>query len=287
MGSLRTAPTITSHASRTTYDVVARVVDADHPVPVLDDEPHRPTAATPLVWLHGGGWVTGGLDAGESVVVARELASRGRRVRTVDYRLAPLLGLASPRIAPSPHRFPAALDDVVHASSDLAGSGAAIAIGGASAGAAVAASAALRLDAAGARPRAMVLAYGALHAALPPRTPSGGLGLLGIVTPQWAARWMYARFASNDVGASLADAEHAFVRGANLARLPATLVLDADHDPLRASGDAFARELSAAGTIAERHVEPSAWHGFLSRVGTRAFDAAIDRIAAWLDRFDA
>ena len=48
-------------------------------------------------------------------------------------------------------------------------------------------------------------------------------------------------------------------------------MLDADHDPLRASGEAFARELEDAGIVAERHVEPGAWHGFLSRPGTRAF----------------
>lgn len=287
MGSPRRAPTTgldEAHVSPT-IDVVARVVPAPYPVAVRDAEPRRPVTETALVWLHGGGWVTGGLDAGESVCVAWELATRGRRVRTVDYRLAPFLGLASPRLAPSPHRYPAALDDVVAACVDLARDGTAIAVGGASAGAAVAAAAVLRLQALGVRPRAMVLAYGALHAVLPARSEHGALGALGLVTPEWASRWMYARFARNDAGR--ADAGGAFASGDALSTMPPTLVLDAHRDPLRASGAAFAHELGAAGATVERHVEAGTWHGYLSRPGTPAFDASIARITAWLDRADA
>lgn len=68
--------------------------------------------------------------------------------------------------------------------------------------------------------------------------------------------------------------------------MPPTLVLDAQHDPLHASGAAFARELAESGAAVERHVEPGTWHGCLSRPRSAAFAALIDRIAAWLDRCD-
>jgi len=58
-----------------------------------------PAKASPgLLYFHGGGWLSGGLDSHDGV--CRALADEGRcRVIAVDYRLAP------------EHRFPAAIDD--------------------------------------------------------------------------------------------------------------------------------------------------------------------------------
>ncbi|HLT66261.1 MAG TPA: alpha/beta hydrolase fold domain-containing protein [Microbacterium sp.] len=43
------------------------------------------------------------------------------------------------------------------------------------------------------------------------------------------------------------------------------LVLDADRDSLRVSGEAFARELAAAGVVMRYVVVPDTSHGFLDR----------------------
>jgi acetyl esterase len=58
-----------------------------------------PAGASPgLLYFHGGGWLSGGLDSHDGI--CRALADEGQcRVIAVDYRLAP------------EHRFPAAIDD--------------------------------------------------------------------------------------------------------------------------------------------------------------------------------
>lgn len=88
---------------------------------------HRPKGAerpAVLVYLHGGGWIVGGLDSHEGV--ARALCHRaGIAVLAVDYRLAP------------EHPYPAALQDCL-AAVRWAGSQefACVGVGGDSAGAA-------------------------------------------------------------------------------------------------------------------------------------------------------
>ena len=55
-----------------------------------------------LVYLHGGGWISGGLDSHDALCAT--LADRGDcRVIAIDYRLAP------------EHRFPAGIEDGVAA----------------------------------------------------------------------------------------------------------------------------------------------------------------------------
>src|ERR1700756_5619754 len=61
-----------------------------------------------LVFFHGGGWVIGNLETHD--VVCRKLAHEGELiVISVDYRLAP------------EHKFPAAVDDAITATSWIAG----------------------------------------------------------------------------------------------------------------------------------------------------------------------
>ena len=50
---------------------------------------------------------------------------------------------------------------------------------------------------------------------------------------------------------------------------------------MRASGDAFARELAASGADLERHVLPGTRHAFLDRPRLAEFGAAVELVAGW------
>lgn len=248
---------------------------------------HRPAVVTgsAVLWVHGGGFSSGGLDQKESDAPARFLAGRGRWVRTVDYRLAPRLRLfRRPDLTPHPGRYPAALHDVVDAAAALsAESGRPVVLGGASAGATLAAGAALVMrDEHSDPPAALALAYGGFHAGLPP-DENLERQLRGLL-----ARWafnprMVRRIALNYVGdEQLLTPGRAFPGGTDLRGLPPTLVLDARNDRLRRSGQAFAAELRTAGVEVTEHVV-DAGHAFLDRPRTPGFTQGMNLFAEWLD----
>ncbi|NKY32353.1 alpha/beta hydrolase [Nocardia speluncae] len=258
-------------------------------VPIREYLPADPdTAADPLLWIHGGAFVSGGLDQHESHAVASRVAASGRRVRTVDYALVPRFRIWGPPVLrPSSNRYPAPLDDVLTAATDLmAGGGRRIVIGGASAGACLAASGALRLrDRSAEVPAGIILAYATLHAELPSlpdsvRARVRGRRRIGTYTPR-----MIRRMNLNYVGSPqlLADPE-VFPGGGKLAALPPVLLLDAAYDTLSASSTAFAGELTEAGVPAEHHVVSGTRHGFLDRPDSPGFRAGIDAILDWLGR---
>ena len=254
-------------------------------IPVRDYLPDN-LAATPLLWVHGGGFTSGGLDQKESDSVARDLAAAGRWVRTVDYRLAQRLGLFSAvSLGEHPGRFPAAHNDVLDVAADLQeASGGPIAMGGASAGANIVAGAALRMRGEGSvRPSALVLAYGTFHAELPPR-PDVERDLRGPL-----ARWafnpkMTRKMNLNYVGdEKLLEPGYAFPGGVDLRGLPPTLVLNSRNDRLRQSGDTFADELIGAGVEVERDVIDST-HAFFNAPTTPGYRRGIAIVGDWLAR---
>ncbi|WP_280457551.1 alpha/beta hydrolase [Nocardia carnea] len=257
-------------------------------VPVRDYLPAgSDPAAAPLLWIHGGAFVSGGLDQDESHAVALRVAGSGRRVRTVDYALVPRFRVWGPPVLrPSDNRYPAPLDDVLTAATDLMADGKRIVIGGASAGACLAASAALRLrDRSAEVPVGMILAYATLHAELPPlpdsvRARVRGRRRIATYTPQ-----MIRRMNLNYVGSPqlLADPD-VFPGGGELAGLPPVLLLDAAYDTLSASSTAFAGELTEAGVAAEHRVIPGTRHGFLDRPDSPGFRAGTKSILDWLGR---
>ena len=242
----------------------------------------------PVVWLHGGGFSGGGLDQRESHDVALALARTGRTVVTVDYRLVPRW---NPWRAPRPGalsgtRFPLPLLDVLDAVAwtGQRSRGGRVVLGGASAGACLAAAAAVRLrDAGDPGPLALVLAYGTFHADLPPIGPQLRArlrGRHGLV--QFNPR-VVERMNRNYAGSLAAMSDpHAFPGGHDLGGLPPTLVLDADRDALAASGEAFTRELREAGVDVERQVVAGSRHGFLDKPSLPHFAAGIDLMATWL-----
>ncbi|MEU5340746.1 MULTISPECIES: alpha/beta hydrolase fold domain-containing protein [unclassified Streptomyces] len=266
-------------------------------IPIRDYLPEDARdGAVPLLWIHGGGWMSGGLDQKESHAVAKAIASTGRPVRTVDYRLAPTLGLRdltarSPLVLePSDSRYPAAPDDVVAAIVDQVASAESgdgrLFIGGASAGAnlAVTAAVALRQNA-DVRPLGLALAYGGFHSTLPPLPESVRSRLTGIAKRIAFTPESYDRMTLNYVGDKGLFAA-AFPTGSDLAGLPSALVLDADRDTLRASGEQFVSDLRAVGVEVDHMIVDKTLHGFLNHPRGRGFRRGVQAMGEWLDAHD-
>ena len=245
------------------------------------------TSPPPLLWLHGGGFFSGGLRQAEAHRVALGLAKRGWPVITIDYRLVPRPGTAWARRAvhaPVP-RYPEPVNEVIASALGLAAEqgGPGIFLGGASAGACLAAAASLRLARAGSSPvLGTVLGYGIFHARAPEAPPALRASVprrFRVLHGPGALRLMNRNYAGSE--AALAE-PWAFPGGHALTGFPDTLMLDAERDLIRPSGDAFAAELRADGVRLDREVVPNALHGFLDRPQRPEFQAALDRVAAWL-----
>lgn len=273
-----------------------RMITGPHgPVPVRIYPPARTSAAGPtsaaaagaapgLVWLHGGGFAYGDLDMPEGDWVADQLAARGIGVVSVDYRLAP-------RPTAAGFTFPVPADDVLAAfhwtlahAAELGLDPGALSIGGASAGGALAAAAAVRLrDAGGPAPRRVLLAYPTVHAVLP--DPSEELAAKILLLPEQDifTPAEVAEMNLNYVGdpAELAN-PHAFPGGHDLSALPPTLIINSDLDSLRSSGEAYAEELRAAGVDVTCLSEPGTVHGHLDRPDQPGATVSLERMATWL-----
>jgi len=235
------------------------------PVPARIYTPDRADNAPCLVWTHGGAFIAGDLDMPEADWVARELASRaGIVVISIDYRLC-----NDGVTYPVPH------DDVVaamcwarHNAQSLGVNADRLSIGGASAGANLAAGAALKLrDADCWQPAQLILAYPAAHAVIP--APSASLAALMTEVPE-ILRFppaMTHAFNVNYLGGPVSHADgYAFPALAALDGLCPTIMMNAEYDDLRASGEAFSAALALALTSADvRQVQVKTMlHAFLN-----------------------
>jgi acetyl esterase len=268
------------------------------PVPVRVYRPAAAGIARPgLVWCHGGGFMAGDLDMNEAHEVSRGIAGRtGGVVVSVDYRLCPAPAALEGPSEPPPgegNRFPVAHDDALAAyrwtrehADQLGLDAARVAIGGASAGANLAAGVALHLRDDGETPWQLMLAYPVVHAILP--DPSDELAEAVAVTPPLLrfppdqCRLMNENYLGGAVdGAS----PYAFAAlSDDLTGFPPTLIDNDEFDDLRASGEAFAAQLRAAGVEVEEVITRGVPHGHLNNVGFGPTQASLDRIASRLTR---
>ncbi len=246
----------------------------DLPVGERNGRLYVPTGATSpgplLVWFHGGGWVYGDLDSHDPA--CRFLAERsGVRVLSVDYRLAP------------EHPFPAAYDDclasyhwVVEHAASLGADPARLAVGGDSAGGALAAATALAAAREGLPLAWQLLLY-------PGTDMRGGT--------ESRARYNEGLVLTQEF---LDVAKSSYLSGADdvldprasvfLDEVPDGLapayVVTAGFDPLRDEGEAYARKLADAGVEIELKRFPDQIHAFVHFVGVgRSGRAAVTEVA--------
>jgi acetyl esterase len=187
-----------------------------------------------LMWFHGGGYISGSLDAIDTT--CRELALRARvQVVSVGYRLAP------------EHPFPAGLDDCLAAAAQLRPD----AVGGDSAGGGLAAVVAQRH--AGLRAQVLLCPWLdgtlTLPSVLENSTPDG------LNAPALRA---YMQMYADDP----ADPGVSPLHATELASAAPAIVVTAGSDPLRDDGAVYADRLRAAGITVQARCWAGELHGF-------------------------
>jgi acetyl esterase len=228
-------------------------VDADG-VPCRLYQPADPADGV-LIHLHGGGFVFHDIDVHDAA--ARRLANRvGLRVLSVDYR------------RPPEHRFPAAPDDVdvvLRWLADRAGDelGGPTYVHGDSAGGNLALVAALRNPG---RFRAVLLTYPFLD---PDAAGESYLTAGEGFDPREAA-WYWDQYARTP--ADRTDPDLAPLLSDQLHTLPPTLVVSAEHDPLRDEAELLVSRLDEAGVTVVGIRVLGQLHGFWRHPDV--FDAA-------------
>jgi acetyl esterase len=220
---------------------------------------YRPAGALPgvIVHLHGGGFVFHDIDVYDAP--ARRLAHESRvAVLSVDYRLAP------------EHRFPAAVDDVdvviewLTRHAVVEGLAGPAYLHGDSAGANLALVGALR------HPRRFQ-ALGLIYPFLDPTRsfPSYADPANAGFEPA-EGEWYWRQYAADP--ADFANPDLAPLLSDSFGLLPPTIVITAEHDPLRDEGEELARRIAEAGVSVVASRQLGQVHGFWRQLDV--FDAA-------------
>jgi acetyl esterase len=230
----------------------------DAPIPARLYASDAAKACPLMLYLHGGGYVKGGID--ESDAFCRNLARVTRHiVLSIDYRLAP------------EHRFPAALDDAVTATIwagahavDLGGAPGPIVLCGESAGGNLAAVTCLRLRS---NPqvdiRHQVLLQPVVDFTL--SFPSIAMPATECLVPREDLAWYYRTYRGEACDAT--DPRVSPLYAQDLSGLPPALIIAAQYDTLRDEAKAYAERLAGAGVATRYTCFDGMVHGFLQMRG--------------------
>ena len=212
-------------------------------------------AAPAILYLHGGGFVTGSPEGYERF--CSRLASEGACVVvSLDYRLAP------------EHRYPAAVDDVVDAWGWLRAQAPALgldperlAVGGDSAGGNLAAVLSNRMSG-GDAPKFQLLLYPGTD--MPSVRESRRTFAEGYYLTSAHVEWFFATYLPDTTRWTEPDASP--LRADPLGQVPA-IIVTAGLDPLRDDGRDYADKLRAAGVHVEALEATGLPHGFINLDG--------------------
>lgn len=245
-------------------------VDAgDRSIPVRIYRRERADTGAVVLYLHGGGFILGGLDSHDDVCA--ELAARtGFEVISVDYRLSP------------EHTHPAAFDDAMAAYQWAAGrDGRPLLLCGDSAGGNLAAAVAHFTREHPRPPVGQVLIYPGLGG---DRTK--GSYVEHANAPMLTVRDLdYYNAVSTGGRDAAADVSFRPLADADFTGLPPTVIVTAQCDPLSSDGGAYRDRVLAAGGRAVSFEEPGLVHGYLRARHTVAraresFSRIVEAVAA-------
>ncbi|PSJ58320.1 alpha/beta hydrolase [Kumtagia ephedrae] len=217
---------------------------SDRAIPIRVYRSATPDTAAMVLYLHGGGFMLGGLDSHDDVCA--ELCGRtGFEVVAVDYRLAPEF------------RHPAAFDDAVAAFHWAAAAYARpVVLCGDSAGGNLAAAVSHATRGRVRAPAGQVLIYPGL----------GGDRNLRSYREHAEAPMLTVRdldFYATIRGGSSGDATQSPLADTDFSALPPTVAIAAQCDPLSSDGEAYRDRILAAGGKAWWHEEQGLVHGYL------------------------
>ncbi len=230
-----------------------------------------------LVYFHGGGFVIGSVETHDGL--CRLMANEGGfRVISVDYRRAP------------EHKFPAALDDAVAAlswiaenASDIGVDANRIAVGGDSAGAALAAILAQMAKGKGIEVDAQMLLFPVTQ--IGAETSSLKEFAVGYFLERNTLEWFYRCYLPE--GADTSDPRISPLRARDVSGVAPAYIMLAGYDPLHDEGMEYADKLRAAGVKVTVADYPDMVHTFvyLQSILPQAHDAlskAAKAVAAML-----
>jgi len=242
----------------------------DGPAAPLAARAYRPGSAAPrplVVYFHGGGFVSCGLDTHDALCSRLALLADAIVV-SIDYRLAP------------EHPYPAAVDDAVaavkavhRAAATLGADPARIAVAGDSAGATLATVSARLMRDSGLRLAHQLLIYPVTDSACD--TASHREHGDAPILDSGLMRWFWRQYLPNPEAGL--DPRASPLRAPELAAMPPATVITAGIDPLRDEGEAYALALVAAGVPVTLRRWPGQFHGFASLLGQ--LDAADEALA--------
>lgn len=242
------------------------LIDAgDHSIPVRLFSP-RAAEVVPeaqndlLLFLHGGGWVSGSVRSYDSVC-AHMARQTGHRVLSVEYRLAP------------EHPFPLGLDDatfvfqfLVENAEKLELDPKHIILVGDSAGGNLSAalSQKLRDENSAITPSAQILLYPALDYDHSDSSPYASVHENGDDFVLTNARINEYIELYQSKPEDLESPYFAPIHAQSFANLPPALIISAEYDPLRDEAKLYAQKMEAAGCYVQYHCIKDALHGYLS-----------------------
>ncbi|WP_137928949.1 alpha/beta hydrolase [Mesorhizobium comanense] len=240
-----------------------------HDIPVRIYRNAVPDKSAMVLYVHGGGFILGGLDSHDDVCA--ELCARtGYEVVSVDYRLAP------------EHLHPAAFDDALNAFEWAARTyDRSVVLCGDSAGGNLCAAVAHATRGHAKRPIGQVLIYPGLGG-----DRSKGSYLVHAEAPMLTMRdlefYKNIRTGGVDRGTDITQSPLA---DADFTNLPPTVLITAQCDPLSSDGEAYRDRIIAAGGHAIWTEEKGLVHGYLRARHTvgrarASFTRIVDAVAA-------
>ena len=234
-----------------------KVMCGEYNVPVRLFSPRGKDPDSVLLFFHGGGWVTGGID--NYTMVCADLAkATGSIVASVDYRLAP------------EHRFPAAPEDCYAVAKEfftghmLGICPENITLIGDSAGGNLAAAVSLMArDRGEFLPKRQILLYPSTYNDHSEASPFWSIKENGtdyLLTSKRIER-MIGLYCSSDN--DLQNPYFAPLVAKDLSGQPRTLIITAEYCPLRDEGEAYGQKLRDAGNHVKIYQMKDALHAFL------------------------
>jgi len=213
-----------------------------------------------VVYYHGGGWVIATLDDYDSS--ARALcASANAVVVSVDYRQAP------------EHKFPAAHEDsyaalqyVMQNAASMKGDPQRVAVVGESAGGNLAAAVCIMAKQRGGRmPVHQVLVYPIANYAFD--TPSYNEHAQAKPLGKAGMQWFFGHYLNSPSDGANVIVSPARATPDQLRGLPPATIINAEIDPLRSEGEAYAQRLRSAGVDVRQRTYPGVTHEFFGMAG--------------------